>query len=71
MLLYYLIVLLTYNTLERVKQKAIFLSLITLFWFLCLSCYSRRIHYPTLEKPGAQNIAACKNQGKQCKLNDH
>ena len=29
-------------------------------------CYSRRTH-PTLEKPGAQNLAACENEGKQCK----
>ena len=34
-------------------------------------CYSRRAHYPTLEKPGVQNVAACKNQGKQHKLTDH
>ena len=45
-------------------------------WSLCFGlflcpCYSRRTHYPTLEKPGAQNIAACENQGKQCKLSDH
>ena len=24
-----------------------------------------------LEKPGAQNITACKNQGKQCELSGH
>ena len=24
-----------------------------------------------LEKPVAQNITACKNQGKSCKLSDH
>ena len=24
-----------------------------------------------LEKRGAQNIAACENQGKQCELSDH
>ena len=34
-------------------------------------CYIRRTHYPTLEKPGAQNIAACENQGKQRELSDH
>ena len=27
-------------------------------------CYSRRTPYLALEKPGAQNIAACENQGK-------
>ena len=36
---------------------------------MCL-CFGR-IHYPTLEKPGAQNIAACKNQGKQHEFIDH
>ena len=30
-----------------------------------------RAHYPTLEKHGAQNIAAYKNQGKQYELSDH
>ena len=39
-------------------------------FFVCPS-YSRRTHYPTLEKPGVQNIAACINQGKQRKLSDH
>ena len=29
-------------------------------------CYSRRTH-PTLQKPGVQNLAACENEGKQCK----
>ena len=24
-----------------------------------------------LEKPGAQNITACENQGKQCELSGH
>ena len=33
-------------------------------------CYDRT-HYPTLEKPGAQNITACENQGKQSELSDH
>ena len=31
------IILFTYNTLKREKQKSIFLPLITLFWFLFLS----------------------------------
>ena len=31
------IILFTYNTCKRVKQKATFLLLITLFWFLCVS----------------------------------
>ena len=35
------------------------------------TCYSRRTHYPTLEKPGAQNVAACEKQGKQRELSDH
>ena len=35
---------------------------------MCL--YNRRTH-PTLEKPGAQNITACENQGKQLELSDH
>ena len=40
-------------------------------FFVCL-CYGRRIHYhPLLEKPGAQNRAACENQGKQHKFIDH
>ena len=34
-------------------------------------CYSERTHYPTLEKLGAQNIAACENHGKQHELSDH
>ena len=38
-------------------------------FFVC-PCYNRT-HYPTLEKHGAQNIAACKNQDKQRKLSDH
>ena len=41
------------------------------FGFFVCPCYNRRTHYPTLEKPGAQNITACENQGKQCKLSDH
>ena len=31
------------------------------FGFLC-PCYSRRTHYPMLEKPAAQNITSCKNE---------
>ena len=31
-------------------------------------CHSRRTHYPTLDKPGVQNLAICENQGKQRKL---
>ena len=35
-------------------------------------CPCRRTHYnTTLDKPGAQNIAACENQGKQCELSEH
>ena len=30
-----------------------------------------RTHYPTLEKPGAQNITVCKNQSKECEFSDH
>ena len=41
------------------------------FGFFMCPCYSRRTHYPTLEKPGAQNIAAYQNQGKLRELNDH
>ena len=37
------------------KWKTIFLSLITFGFFVC-SCHSRRTHYPTIDKPGAQNI---------------
>ena len=37
--------------------------------YLC-PCYSRRTHYPILEKSSAQNIVACKNQGKQRNLSD-
>ena len=29
------------------------------------------MHYPTLDKPGAQSIAACKNQIKQGESSDH
>ena len=39
------------------------LVLVSLCVFVC--------HYPTLEKPGAQNIAAFENQANQCKLTDH
>ena len=42
-----------------------------LFSFFVCPCYRRRTHYPTLEKSGAQNIAACENQGKQRELIDH
>ena len=41
------------------------------FGFFVCPCYSRRTHYPTLENPGVQNIAACENQGKQRQLSDH
>ena len=34
-------------------------------------CRSGRTHYPTLEKLGDQNIAACENHGKQRELSDH
>ena len=60
------IILFTYNTLKREKQKTIFLPLITFIdhlFFVCLT------HYPTLEKPGAQNITACENQQRD--LSDH
>ena len=40
------------------------------FGFFVCPCYNRRKH-PTLEKPGAQNITAYENQGKQCELSDH
>ena len=30
-------------------------------------CYSRRQHYPILEKLGVKNLAVCENQGKQHK----
>ena len=40
---------------------------------LVSSCtfYNKRTHYPMLEKPSAQNITACENQGKPRKLSDH
>ena len=38
-------------------------------FFVCPS-YNRRTHW-MLKKPGAQNMTACENQGKQCKLSDH
>ena len=41
------------------------------FDFFVCSCYNKETHYPTLEKPIAQNITVCKNQGKQHKLSDH
>ena len=31
-------------------------------------CYGWRIHYPMLEKPGAQNIAAYENQGNNSNI---
>ena len=30
-------------------------------------CFSRRTHYPMLEKPGVQNLEVCENQGKKHK----
>ena len=36
-----------------------------LFWFF-VSTFYVRITHPKLEKPDAQNIAVCENQGKQC-----
>ena len=41
------------------------------FDFFVCPCYNKETHYPTLEKPIAQNITVCKNQGKQHKLSDH
>ena len=32
------------------------------FGFCGCLCYNRRTYYPTLEKPGAQNITPCENQ---------
>ena len=60
----------TYNTLERVKRETISLSLIICFGFFVCPCYSRT-HYSTLEKHGAQNVAACENQGKQYEFSSH
>ena len=43
-------------------------------WSPCFGffvCHSGRTHYPTLEKRGAQNIAACESQGEQRELSDH
>ena len=34
-------------------------------------CYRRKTHYPTLEKPGAQNIAVCEKQGIKRGLSEH
>ena len=36
--------------------------------FCTLGLVGEHIAHPMPEKPGAQNIAACKNQGKQCDL---
>ena len=41
------------------------------FGFFVCPFYNRGTHYPMLEKPGAQNITVCENQGKQCELCDH
>ena len=65
------IIFFTYNTFIQEKQRAIFLPLIV-FSFFVSPCYNRRTHYyPTLEKPGTQNIIARENQGKQRELSDH
>ena len=56
------VILFTFNTVEQVKWRARFLPLITLFWFPRESCYSSRTHYPRLEKPSVQNIAAFESQ---------
>ena len=42
-----------------------------MFWFLMFPYYSRRIYYPKLRNPDAQNIVASENHGKQCKSSDH
>ena len=43
------------------------------FGFFVYSCYSKRTHYPTLEKLSPQNIATCGNQSefKQREFSDH
>ena len=42
-----------------------------MFWFLMFPYYSRRIYYPKLRNPGAQNIVASENHGKQRKSSNH
>ena len=42
-----------------------------MFWFLMFPYYSRRIYYPKLRNPDAQNIVASENHGKQHKSSDH
>ena len=42
-----------------------------MFWFLMFPYYSRRIYYPKLRNPDAQNIVASENHGKQRKSSDH
>ena len=51
------------------KERQYFSSLSPCFGFFMCPC--RRTHYTTLDKPGAQNIAACENQSKQCELSEH
>ena len=53
--LFYLIILFTYETLEWVKPKTLFLSLITLFGLPRMAL--------SLEKPAAQNVAVREKQG--------
>ena len=65
------IILFTYNSLEQMKWRTIFLCRSPCSAFFVCPFYNRRTHFPTLENPGAQNKAACENQGKQCELSDH
>ena len=41
-----------------------------LFWFFVWTFYGRITH-PKLEKPDAQNIAVCENQGKQFNFSEY
>ena len=60
--LFYLIILFTYN---GWKRRQYFSRWWPCFGFFVCLYYSRRTHYPTLEKPGT------KNQGKLREFNDH
>ena len=58
------------NTPEKVKHEKINLRRSLCFGFFVCPCYSRK-QYSMPEKPGAQNIAVCENQGKQHKFSIH
>ena len=54
--------------LNRWKGRHYFSRWSPCFGFFVCPYYSKRTHYPTLEKPGAQNIAVCEKQGQATRI---